>query len=152
MRKKNMAFFLAAIFLWFSLFCPYLFVIFSSPQYPERSPKLYLYLDGLKGDLKDWEVLGRYIGVNVHPWLPEFKYKTMVFIVAGLGLFTLFCANKKIKWKRLISLIILVLGLGSAGWAQFRLYQQGHRLDPQAPLRYTVKPFTPPPNWPHPGA
>lgn len=35
-------------------------------------------------------------------------------------------------------------GNSLAGWAQYRLYQAVHNLDPKAPMRYAVKPFTSP--------
>jgi len=105
---------------------------------------MYLYAHALKGDIRDWEVVGRYIGINVHPKTPEFDLKIIVAIIVILSVLTFISAFKNIKWKRTCSIILLIAGISLAGWAQFRLYQQGHNLDPNAPLRYVVKPFTPP--------
>jgi copper chaperone NosL len=144
MNLRKISFLVSGILLLLSIFTPYLLIIFTSPQYPDRSPKMYLYLHSLRGDIRDWEVVGRYIGVNVHPVLPEFDYKIIVFVIVFLSLLAFMAFFKDIKWQKLASMTILVFGILLALWAQYRLYQQGHNLDPNAPLRYVVKSFTPP--------
>jgi len=144
MKAKNLTFLVATLLLVVSVFLPYILIIFTSPQYPTKSPRMYLYLYSLKGDLRDWEVVGRYIGVNVHPTLPEFDYKIVVAIVLLVALLSLIAFFKGVRWQKTVSVIMLIVGFALAVWAQYRLYQQGHNLDPKAPLRYVVKSFTPP--------
>lgn len=141
---KKASFIISAILLLISIFTPYLFIVFTSPQYPDKSPKMFLYLYKLMGDIKDWEVVGRYIGINTHLNFPEFEHKILVSIILFLSALLFISQFKNEKWKKIISIFLLFSGLLLAGWAQYRLYQQGHNLDPNAPLRFVVKPFTPP--------
>ncbi|MCP2605131.1 hypothetical protein NLC29_03140 [Candidatus Aminicenantes bacterium AH-873-B07] len=142
--KAKLSFIISGILIIISIFIPYILIIFSSPQYPTRSPKMFLFVHSLKGDIRDWEVVGRYIGVNVHPDFPELKYKLVAIFLFFLGLFLIFSAFRGIKWKKVASILVVVFGLLLLILVQFRLYQQGHNLDPNAPLRFVVKPFTPP--------
>ncbi|MAG14231.1 MAG: hypothetical protein CMN78_06515 [Spirochaetales bacterium] len=141
---RQIVFAVSGVLLALSLLFPYLGIIFTSPQYPDRSPKMFLYAYGLKGDFKDWEILGRYIGINIYPELPEFDSLILVIIIAILAALTIASAFLAMKWKKILPILLAVAALCFAGWAQYRLYQQGHSLDPTAPLRFTVKPFTPP--------
>lgn len=141
---KKIAFFVSSGLLLSSLFVPYLFTVFTAPQYPDRSPKIYLYTDRLGGDVGEWKVVGRYIGVKVPPELPEFDLKIISVIIVFLSAFVSLSAFGSVRWKKTASVILLVAGISLAGWAQYRLYQAGHNLDPTAPMRYAVKPFTPP--------
>jgi copper chaperone NosL len=144
MEFKRLAFLVSGAALFLSLLFPYLFIIFTSPQYPTRSPKMYLYSNSLKGDLNDWRVVGRYIGVDVEPPLPEFDKNTITYVIALLGIAMLLAAFAGDSIKRGASILLLAAGLAFAGWGQYRMYQQGHNLDPRAPMRMVVKPFTPP--------
>lgn len=144
MKVKEISFILSGILLFISNFTPYIFIIFTSPQYPDKSPKMFLYTFQLKGDKKDWDVVGRYIGINTNPKLPEIENKIILSILIVLSFILIISHFKTEKWKKTVSIILLIIGLCLAAWAQYRLYQQGHNLDPKAPLRYVVKPFTPP--------
>ena len=145
MEIKRITFIVAGVLIAASVFFPYIGIKFKAPQYPDKSPGMFLYVHKITGDLKDWEVLVRYIGVNIYPELPELNGKMIVylmFILGGFAILSAFIAYPKLL--KICSIIILIIGLLLAGWAQFRLYQQGHSLDPKAPLRSTIKPFTPP--------
>lgn len=142
--RKRVAFLASGGALLVSILLPYLFIMFTAPQYPDRSPKMYLYAHGLEGDLRDWEVVGRYIGVDVSPSLPELDLNVVSIIVAFLGVLTITSAFFGNGIKKAVSITLVATGLLLGGWAQYRLYQQGHRLDPSAPMRTVVKPFTPP--------
>lgn len=144
MKAKKLAFLAAGGLILLSLLVPYLYIIFTSPQYPAQSPKMYLYTYALKGDLQQWEVVGRYIGIKVPPDLPEFDNHIIVTIIVMLATMALISAFLNRKWKKVASILLIVGGIALASWAQYRLYQQGHNLDPNAPMRYVVKPFTPP--------
>lgn len=144
MSFKKIAFLVSGGLLLLSLLFPYLWIIFTSPQYPDRSPKMFLYVHSLKGDFRDWEVMGRYIGIDVHPKVPEFDFKILVIILIALSVLLIISAFLGPGWKKIASILLIVIGLTMLGWAQYRLYLQGHNLDPTAPLRFTVKPFTPP--------
>ncbi|MFQ6616587.1 MAG: hypothetical protein ACE5HZ_07465 [Fidelibacterota bacterium] len=142
--KKRLAFLISGGALLVSILLPYLFIVFTSPQYADRSPKMYLYAHGLEGDLRDWEVVGRYIGVDVTPRLPELDLNIVSMVVAFLGVLTLTTAFLGKGIQRAVSISLVTAGLLLGGWTQYRLYQQGHRLDPNAPMRTVVQPFTPP--------
>lgn len=105
---------------------------------------MYLYAHALKGDIQQWEVVGRYIGIKVPPEVPELDHYIIVVIIAILAAVTLASSFLNIKWKRVASIVLILGAISLAFWAQYRLYQQGHNLDPTAPMRYVVKPFTPP--------
>lgn len=105
---------------------------------------MYMYSNGLTGDLNDWRVVGRYIGVDVEPPLPEFDHNIITYAIAFLAVVLLIAAFADDRVKKGASILLLAAGLTFAGWAQYRLYQQGHNLDPTAPMRFIVQPFTPP--------
>lgn len=140
----KVAFFAAGVLLFASVTVPYLAMIFTSPQYPDSSPVVLLYTDRLGGDVHEWQVVARYIGVKVPPDLPEFDMKIITALVVLLSLVTFAAGFMAARWKQVIVALLLVAGVALAGWAQYRLYQAGHNLDPKAPMRYAVKPFTPP--------
>lgn len=144
MDFRKLAFILAGLSLFASLFFPYLATIFTSPQYPDTSPVVYIHPDGLRGDIHEFQVVGRYIGVKVPPELPEFDSKIFSYLIGLLAAMTLLGVLLSQRWRKIIPIILLVAGITFAGWAQYRLYQAGHTLDPTAPMRYAVKPFTPP--------
>ncbi len=144
MNLKRKIFLISGTALLLSIFVPYLLIIFTSPQYPTRSPKMYIYLDGLKGDTRDWNVVGRYIGIDTEPFLPEFEYNITITIIGVMTLLIFAAAYAGDRWKKYASVLLLSVGISMGGWAQYRFYQQGHDLDPTAPMRTIVKPFTPP--------
>ncbi len=141
---RRLAFVIAGLIIAASILFPYLGIMFTSPQYPNRSPKMFLYVYGLKGDFADWEILGRYVGLNLYPVLPEFDGYIIVLVLAVLALLCIAAALFGPRWRKYVPIVLIAVGAILLGWAQFRLYQQGHDLDPTAPLRFTVKPFTPP--------
>lgn len=144
MKSKKVVFLVAGCLVLLSLLTPYLFIIFSSPQYPTHSPKMYLYANALTGDLHQWEVVGRYIGIKVPPDFPELESNIVVYIIGVFAAVTLAAAFMSLKVKKVVSILLITMGISLAGWAQYRLYQSGHSLDPTAPMRYVVKPFTSP--------
>jgi hypothetical protein len=94
--------------------------------------------------MTDWKVIGRFIGLNVDPKLPEFDNNIIGIFVSALALIMILAAFLGNNMKKYASIILILGGITLAGWAQFRLYQQGHNLDPKAPMRSVVQPFTPP--------
>ncbi|MEW5815997.1 MAG: hypothetical protein AB1798_11475 [Spirochaetota bacterium] len=144
MNIKRAMFLIAGAFLIVAIFLPFLGISLKSPQYPTRNPKILLYVHSLRGDIKEWEILGRYIGINANPKLPEFDFKIFIFIFAGLAIMLGIAAFLGDRWKKAASIALIIASLIIAGWAQYKLYQQGHTLDPAAPLRTVAKPFTPP--------
>jgi len=141
---KKIASLIAGLFLITSLLFPFVGIILTSPQYRSDPPRILLYLYKLEGDMNEWKVLGRYVGINVEPQLPEFKSKVLVYIIGFAGIMAIISAFLDKRWKKIVSILIIIVGIGCAGLAQYRLYQQGHSLDPNAPLRNVAKPFTPP--------
>lgn len=135
---------ISALLLLCSIFLPYLVTIFTSPQYPDRSPVVNIYLDRIGGDIHEFQVVGRYIGLKIPPQLPEFDYKIILFLITLLALVTGISAFLGQKFRRIILILLIISGIGLAALAQYRMYETGHNLDPTAPMRYAIKPFTPP--------
>lgn len=123
---------------------PVIRVIFTSPQYPTESPSLRLYTHRIEGHTHEFQVLTRYVGLEFPPDVPELRSNVVPWIVVGLGALALVASLLPWKPRRFLAAGVLVGVTALAGWAQYRFYQSGHQLNPEAPMRTTVKPFTPP--------
>lgn len=144
-----------------SLALPVWRITLEAPQYPDGLfVEMYAY-PRMGGDYGEVNALNRYVGfyypdpVYIDPHFPvhELSVQTPEWLlgpVVFLGLAAL-CAfvaaapnDRKLKLgiKSLLAGTVALL-LGMFAWIQFRLYQAGHSLDPDAPLR-GVDSFTPP--------
>jgi copper chaperone NosL len=103
--------------------------------------KLNIYATKLTGDLSELNILNHYIGMmTINSSLPEFRW-----IPVGFGLIALLCLAMFFwpEQKFIVGgTIVSLLGLGAMGVDfYFRLYQAGHQLNSDAPIKVGV--FTP---------
>jgi hypothetical protein len=153
---------IAAGLLLLALAVPMWRITLTAPQYPgqELVIKLYAY-PRLGGDYTEIHSLNKYVGfyypdpvyVDVNYPLDEGSIKTpewilgpVVFVaLAALGVFVSLAPTVRKLKLGLTGMLAgtIALFMGMFAWIQFRLYQAGHTLDPNAPLS-GVKDFTPP--------
>ena len=153
---------LAAVLLVIALAVPMWRITLTAPQYPGEALLVELYAyPRLGGDFIEVQGLNQYVGfyypdpVFIDPnyavhenavAAPEWLLGPIVFV--GLALTGIFVALAPTVRKLKLGLTAQLVGtvgvfVGMLGFIQFRLYQAGHGLDPDAPLR-GVDGFTPP--------
>ncbi len=122
---------------------------FQSNQYPDPL-RLEIYINHLEGqktasrdDLREINALNHYIGMRP---LMESDFAEFLWMPFVLGFFALFILRAVVfgTLRDLIDVVVLYsyFGLFSAWNFYSRLYDYGHNLNPDAPIK--VKPFTPP--------
>lgn len=151
----------AALFL-VSLLFPMWVINVSAVQYPGEILQLKLYAyPYIAGDYWEMAELNQYIGFyypdpvywqpnyEVHPRavdVPEWSFGWLAFVVvAATGVFvaiapTIEKLKRGLKWQLVGTVTVFTVMLVDI---QYRLYQTGHTLDPDAPVM-GVDPFTPP--------
>lgn len=136
-------------------------ITLEAPQYPDGLfVEMYAY-PRMGGDFAEVNGLNRYVGfyypdpVYIEPnfpvheasiQTPEWLLGPVVFIgLAALCVLVAAAPNEQKLKRGLKSLLAgtATLFIAMFSWIQFRLYQAGHSLDPNAPLR-GVDSFTPP--------
>lgn len=152
----------AAVLLLGALLLPMWVINVHAVQYPNEVLQLRLYAyPRIAGDYAEMAALNHYIGFyypdpvfidpnyEVHPRaidVPEWSFGPLAFIaVAGAGLFvalapTVAKLKRGLKWQLIGSVTVFTVMLVDI---QYRLYQAGHSLDPDAPVM-GVEGFTPP--------
>ena len=152
----------AAALLLVALTLPMWRITLEAPQYPGRELLVELYAyPRLEGDVREVQLLNQYVGFyypdpvyadpnyEVHEnaiAVPEWSFGPLPFIVvAATGVFVALAPTvRKLKLGLTCQLAgTLTVFVGMFAIIQYRLYQAGHSLDPDAPLR-GVEPFTPP--------
>jgi hypothetical protein len=130
-----------------SFFTPMWRIRMYAAQFPDGL-ELRLYPHQLNGgnegrDVQEINVLNHYIGMRP---LEQKNFAEMRWIPFALGAFVLLAMRAAVFGKVAQTVDLLVLftyfGLFSLGTFYYRLYDYGHTLDPQAPIK--VDPFTPP--------
>lgn len=142
MPKKSALLIIAAILYLSSLALPYWMVTMKAPTYPEKNLAIRVWAYRYAGDVKEWNTVGRLVGVRVPPPFPKVIFVIFPAAVAGLAALTLAAAFKP-KLLKAAAILPWVTLAGLGVWFQYILYRYGHNLDPERPLRY-VQPFTPP--------
>lgn len=151
----------AATLLLVALLLPMWRIILTAPQYPqELVVELYAY-PRLRGDVEEVQLLNAYVGFyypdpvylepnfEVHEnavAVPEWSFGPLAFVaVAAAGVFVAIApTERKLRLGLTAQLIgTIAVFAGMFALIQYRLYQAGHSLDPDAPLR-SVDSFTPP--------
>ena len=133
----------------FAFFFPLWTMAFESNQYPDPL-RLAIHLNRLEGqltpdrdDLREINSLNHYIGMRPLLESDFSEFLWLPFALGFLGLLVL-RAIALGTVKDLTDLCVLYLYFGGFSLWTFheRLYQYGHNLDPEAPIK--VDPFTPP--------
>ncbi|MFC6723070.1 hypothetical protein ACFQE1_01420 [Halobium palmae] len=153
---------LAALLLLVAVLLPMWVINVHAVQYPNEVLRLELYAyPHIAGDYGEMAALNKYIGFyypdpvywqpnyEAHPRavdVPEWSFGPLAFIaVAGAGAFVAVAPSVRklkqgLKWQLVGSVTVFTVMLVDI---QYRLYQTGHSLDPDAPV-IGVEPFTPP--------
>ncbi len=123
---------------------PLILCTFTAPQYPDKSPSVSVYAGAVTGDTQEFTTLTRYIGINFPPDVPELRTPLVATALVLIGLLAGVAAFLPRRGRIAMVIAVLALTVCMGGWGQFRFYQAGHNLDPTAPMRTIMKPFTPP--------
>src|ERR1051326_8549376 len=100
-----------------------------SPQYKdEEALKVVVYAGKMQGDLKEIELIDRYIGVEIPRQLPQWRWLPVVlFSAGGLGVLAGFLPATIRRRSLLgVALALSVSMLTAASMAQWQMYQIGH--------------------------
>jgi copper chaperone NosL len=114
---------------------------FHAPQYPEGL-NVVAYGNRVEGDLGEIGELSHYIGMPAFNFagMPEMRLWPLVILVAVVAVLVAVVTRR--RWLRRIACAGLwLIPLGALADVQYRLWQTGHSLDPDSPIRVT--PFTP---------
>jgi hypothetical protein len=152
----------AAVLLVGALLVPMWRITLTAPQYPGQELLIELYAyPRLGGDFAEVQGLNKYAGfhypdpVYIEPNydvseaaidVPEWLLGPVVFAgLAFTGAFVAFAPTvRKLKAGLTAQLVgTIAVFVGMFAFIQYRLYQAGHSLDPNAPLR-GIESFTPP--------
>ncbi|MEF8843060.1 MAG: hypothetical protein V5A62_15790 [Haloarculaceae archaeon] len=153
---------LAAALLLVALLLPMWVINVHAVQYPDEVLRLQLYAyPHITGDYVEMAALNKYIGFyypdpvywqpnyEVHEGavkVPEWSVAPLAFVaVAATGVFvalapTIGKLKRGLKWQLIGAATVFTVMIVDI---QYRLYQTGHSLDPNAPV-VGVDPFTPP--------
>ncbi|TYL36463.1 hypothetical protein CV102_21800 [Natronococcus pandeyae] len=151
----------AAALLLVAIALPMWRITLEAPQYPDGLfVELYAY-PRLEGDVAETQGLNRYVGFyypdpvyldpnyDVHPKaieVPEWSIGPLAFVaVAAAGVFVALAPTvRKLKLGLTCQLVgTMAVFVTMFALIQYRLYQAGHALDPDAPMR-GIDGFTPP--------
>jgi len=136
------------VVIW-AFFAPLWTMSFTSNQYPDPL-RLSIHIDHLEGqkthdrdDLREINSLNHYIGMRplLESEFPEFRW-----LPFAIGFFILIIARALFfgSLRDLIDIVVVYAYFGLFSFWNFgqRLYEYGHNLNPEAPIK--VAPFTPP--------
>ncbi len=147
--KQRLATAAAAILVLASFAFPLWYLHLKAPQYPETL-NLYVYAYKFEGsgnpaidDIAEINTLNHYIGMKeIH----EEDFSELSWMPLALGFACILLAVAALfasPWALISSVIVLSFtGVSGLASAYYRLYQYGHNLDPDAPMK--VPSFTPP--------
>src|SRR5690606_26184411 len=120
--------------LFSSFYFPYWNLHLKAPQYPQGL-HLSVYMDHVEGDVTEVNLLNHYIGMSSLDDAAQFERRIAWYaiLLLSLGAFLIIPIGRKV-YKALYLPPILFL-LGFMGDLFYWLYQAGHRLNPDAPVR-----------------
>jgi len=114
----------------------------SAPQYP-AGLSLTAYAHGVEGDIREVNELNHYVGMEAFDEAdaPEMKLWTPVLLLALLAVALATFLPRRHWLARLARIGLWMIPIGALLDVQYRLYQYGHGVKPDAPIR--LDPFTP---------
>lgn len=130
----------SALLILTSFFLPWWKFTLVAPQYPQGL-HVTVYLNKLKGDVSEINILNHYIGMKKMEEAAKFERKVALFGVLAVSLISLFFLFSGRKGAILFVLPSLFFPIIFIGDMFFWLYKFGHELDPNAPIK--ISPFTP---------
>jgi len=128
---------------------PIWFIKLDAPQFPEGGLIMYIWVNKITGyeenTLNSINILNHYIGMKkiVPDAIPELKIIPVVLI--AIAIFGLLVAALKKRWLMLTWLAVFLLAsiIGIYDFYTW-LYDYGHNLDPQAPIKVPGMSYQPP--------
>lgn len=146
MRRVRVLLVAAAVLTAASPALPLWGVRMTAPQYPDEALVLRIDRHGIGGDVREVETLQQYVGVRFPESLPELTWLPVAVLALTVLLLAGAAAGRGTAARALRVATVVVFAAflaASAGIVQKRLYDVGHRRDPNAPIT-AVKSFTPP--------
>ena len=133
---------LGTVLIVVAAFLPLWTMTLRAPQYP-KGVHLTAYGTTMTGELQEVNTLNHYAGIKAIDPDNVFELRLFPFAVAGIAAVLVVGAFKarRRRWRTLVSLLAWSLPIGFLMDLQYWLYNYGHDLEPQAPLR--IDPFTP---------
>lgn len=132
--------FLGAAILLSSFWFPYWNLDLRAPQYPDGL-KIQIYMDHVEGDVSEVNILNHYIGMGSLDDAAKFERQIAWYVLVLLTLGAVLVIPIGRKVYKIFYLPPVIFLLGFVGDLFYWLYQAGHDLNPDAPVRIT--PFTP---------
>jgi hypothetical protein len=113
----------------------------SAPQYPDGL-RITAYGDRVEGDLREINQLNHYVGMEAFDPsdVPETRLWPLAIAAALVGVIVGSALGRHVL-ARLARLGLWLVPVVALADIQFRLYQYGHSVDPEAPIR--LEPFIP---------
>jgi copper chaperone NosL len=143
--NDRLPFGLAAVALLASLLLPYWSMTLRAPQYPGGlRVAIYLGPQGLVGDVAEVNGLNHYIGMMPLEDAARLERAVAPYGVAALALAAAMAALIRRRWMTVLSLGIVAFPVIFLADLAYWLWYYGNHLDPTAPLRGAIRPFTPP--------
>ncbi|MBI4311469.1 MAG: hypothetical protein HY681_06775 [Chloroflexi bacterium] len=132
----------AAALMLASLAFPFWTARMEAPAYPGQPLSLHMYAFKYQGDIVEWNIVGRLVGVHMPPPIPGVFFPLFSLSVVALCALAVAVGLTR-RLARTAAVLPWVLMTAVMAWGQYSLYLFGHNLDPQRPLRY-FDAFTPP--------
>lgn len=132
----------AVILLIVSMFLPYWHLTLFAPQYPDGLT-VTSYVNRLTGRVEEVNILNQYIGMKPLEDAARHEKRIAVAAISVLALLVAAAIEVHSPWAALLALPAALFPLGFLADLQFWLADFGLKLDPNAPLNMSVKPFVP---------
>ncbi len=113
-----------------------------APTYPEGNLSMRIYSTHYEGDIREWNLIGKLVGVKVPPPIPDRAFEIVPVLIVLIAIISLIAAFDQ-RWLVVSMIMSWILLIALTAFTQYSLYVFGHDLDPDRPLRY-IEPFTPP--------
>ncbi len=140
-RLPRAFFTVASWLILLSVLFPYWSLTLMAPQYP-GGLRVAVYVTHLAGDVAEVDNLNHYVGMKKLNQAAQVEKFLAPLAIGAAALLVSTLAYTQRRWTAVLALPAMLFPVIFLGDMYFWLYQYGHNLDPNAPLR--LPPFTPP--------
>ncbi len=140
-RLPRALFAVASWLMLLSVLFPYWSLTLMAPQYP-GGLRVAVYVTHLAGDVTEVDNLNHYVGMKKLNQAAQVERFLAPLAIGAAALLASTLAYTRRRWAALLALPAMLFPVIFLADMYFWLYQYGHNLDPNAPLR--IPPFTPP--------
>jgi hypothetical protein len=140
-RFPRALFTVASWLMLLSVLFPYWSLTLMAPQYP-GGLRVAVYVTHLAGDVTEVDNLNHYVGMKKLNQAAQVERFLAPLAIGAAALLASTLAYTRRRWAAVIALPAMLFPVIFLADMYFWLYQYGHNLDPNAPLR--IPPFTPP--------